>query len=496
MWESILLSSLSALLLVLALDVPFLRIGINLADEGYLYFGSRQVLKGKVPIIDFRSYDPGRYYWCALWLGIFGESLWIQRLSMSFLKWITLAIIGFLCLEVSDSWLIVVAIQISCLGWLFIYYKMVECLFIATQLLSFWMVLQYGNDLAFASVAFLLSFSLILGINMTVYHGGAVVLFFVLSRISMLTVPLNPVVFGLLVGALPLFIIIVRYPHFIKHYWARKISPMLKRKSTNLKLPYPWVWRNPSHITQSTRARTFTAKLLFTLIPIFFILVGFSFRFGAFESSANAPLIIPALVVGIPWLNHIISRADIGHLHIIGLPLSLLLLNTSSIHFTGAIILAICIAWMTLSTWFFRPSFTTKYFQPVLKKLRFENRRFWMTRNQKVVIAEIVNLVGMRGDKTTFFAPNLCMLYALTNTQPAAYDTFPVYPATDSKQAEMIHELSTSLPTLVVINNFQLDQNADRCFSATHPKVWDYLQNEFQTVQTEKLPSTYFVFSK
>lgn len=496
MWELILYSTISALIIVLVLDVPFLKKGINLADEGYLYFGTRQVLKGKVPVVDFRSYDPGRYYWCALWLGIFGESLWTQRISMSFLKWITLAIVGFLCFQISNSWLIVILIQLGCLGWLLYNYKMIECLFTSAQLLSFWMLAQYGNDFSFASMAFLLSFSLFLGLNMTVYQVGAVMLLFVFNHQLIFNIPWNAMLLGLIAGSIPLLIILVRYPTFLKHYWIRKINPILKRKSTNLKLPYPWLWRNPTHIIQSSPSRTFAAKLLFTVIPIFIVSIAVLLLFKAIDCTENTPLILPAIVVGIPWLNHIISRADIGHLHLIGLPVGILLINLSTIYipFMGTVVLAL--AWMIFSIWFFQPSFAEFGAKSKLKKLRIEGRAFWMTRNQKVVITQVLKLVEERRDKTTFFAPSLCMLYALSDTKPGAYDTFPVYPASTSKQQEMIDELSASSPTLLVINNFHLDKNPERCFSASHPLVWEYLKNQFKTLAVEKLPSTYFVFTK
>ena len=54
------------------------NIDINLADEGYLWYGSLQTSIGQVPLLDFQSYDPGRYYWVALWFKLFGNT---SRLS-------------------------------------------------------------------------------------------------------------------------------------------------------------------------------------------------------------------------------------------------------------------------------------------------------------------------------------------------------------------------------------------------------------------------------
>ena len=57
------------------------NVNLNLGDEGHLWYGALQTASGEIPIQDFRSYDPGRYYWAMAWMQLTGFGILELRFS-------------------------------------------------------------------------------------------------------------------------------------------------------------------------------------------------------------------------------------------------------------------------------------------------------------------------------------------------------------------------------------------------------------------------------
>ena len=91
-WLRFSLCVLSAAGATAAIFFAVVDLGLPLSDEGHLWFGIDRVVAGDVPIRDFRSYDPGRYYWGAAWSSLLGEGIFGVRASSRVFQLVTLCL--------------------------------------------------------------------------------------------------------------------------------------------------------------------------------------------------------------------------------------------------------------------------------------------------------------------------------------------------------------------------------------------------------------------
>src|SRR5262249_37961842 len=119
----------AALLALAGAGLPqlfLLRFDLNLADEGFLWYGVERVLRGEVPLRDFQAYDPGRYYWCAAWTPLFGSGVLGVRAATAIFAVLGLFCGVLACRRVARSPLALVFASALLAAWLFPRHKLYE----------------------------------------------------------------------------------------------------------------------------------------------------------------------------------------------------------------------------------------------------------------------------------------------------------------------------------------------------------------------------------
>ena len=494
-------SSLALLYFLLQADT-----GLSFLDEGFLWYGIGQVGQGEVPMLDFRSYAPGRYYWGAFWAFFFGDSLVGVRLGLTILLAIGLGL-GLLAVRrVVHTKLGLIAAALLLLTWIWPWYQLfgavltMAAVYVATRLIETPSPRQYflsgvcvglagcfaRNHGLYTLVAFFL-------VTLWNYRHGT----FLLLRSYLLRF-----LFGSLVGACPLLLLALIVPDFFPALVDSLIS-IIQRGTTNFSLPVPWPWTidwaAPNLLKNGHQA---LVGLAFTSVCFYFFFVLTSLFYYRFATSSYSPLLVAATCVGLPYAHHMSVRSDFGHLvHAI----HPILLGT--IAFCSHMrqrrphvprLIYVCLVGLTAAPLAVQPA-VARLIQPG-KYVQIEIARdiLWIKRAQAQQIEAIRTIIEptLGHEDTIFFAPSLTTMYPIFGRPSPVWDVCPIWPATTKRAARMLAELQSSQPLWAVINNTALDGKEPFRFRNTHPVVWKYLHTAYEIVRDPRFPENWVVFKR
>jgi|GEM_PF-1012835 len=472
-----------------ALYLPGIRFGINLADEGYLWLGARSVLNAEVPIRDFRAYDPGRYYWCALWMRFLGRDLFSMRLCLLATQALGLSAAAAAVLVAGGGCVPAGAVVIFLGVVMSQFHRQID---MAVSLaVVFFAVLLTANPSppVYVLSGIAVGLSLWMGLNHWLYAFLGFVLLMVLMAVRGAGLPASEALLcfgaGLGAGLAVLLAVYALTPGFLKAYVKRKIVKMLRRRSTNLALPVPWLWKRDilENLRRFRRPERLFVSFMFTLIPL---LYGYVF-WTVLRSDAPLSDIgwgtVAAASAGVFYYHHALSRADTEHLVLAMAPflVTIVLLASEQAPFRllVAAVAGLSVVYIyagqdgTALSRFFRK----EEFRPVV----IGGERLWLRAYEADLLGRLYAWTEKhsRAGEPVLMLPLLVTLYPLFDRAPAIYDTFCVYPADEGEEAGMIRELERAEAPLAVIINVALDGRDDLKFCHTHPRLWHYLQEHY-----------------
>src|SRR5262245_48172791 len=462
------------------------RYGLNLADEGFLWYGARRVLAGEVPLRDFQAYDPGRYYWEGAFMLLFGQGPMGLRVGLAAahavalwaaLSWLRRSGVGL-------SWLPLAAVTVGL--WLQPRHKAFEpalsalAVVVVASLLprpssrsAFWLGLAGGvfaffgrNHAAYLAVAALgaLAGAWLDGWRPTRQWLGALGL-------------------GALFGALPLAAFLAAVPGFATAYLP-SIATMAA--NPNLPLPVPWPWLR-ADAGGLERVRHFLVGLCFVWLLCMPLLAVASLFFSRLR--VDARLVAPAWVAA-AYAHHGFSRADLPHLAQSILPAllvgtALLRLVRSERLWLGPLAAAGAVAASLIATqpvhpwWVLRQGFPFNVAGDELIVGGYEER--------------LLTTVGRLADRfgaspPPFLAPDLPGIYAAFDWRAPTWQLYFLFPATPAEQKSMIDALRKAPPAFGLWIDSPRDGRPELRLSHTHGDVLAFLTHTMHPVLDGDLP--------
>ncbi|MBM0140488.1 hypothetical protein LCG56_22310 [Pseudomonas cannabina pv. alisalensis] len=477
--------------------------GFNLWDEGYLWYGAQQIIKGEIPVRDFMAYDPGRYYWSAGFFYLMGDTGIIA---------LRVAVAAFQLLGLyAGLWTISVALRqhaarfaylclaaVALMAWMYPRHKIIDMSTSMIIVAGLTYLLLNPSTKRYFLLGMIVGLAAVFGRNHGVY--GAVASLLAMGWLTIKAPKANyrlegiaAWAAGVVVGYLPVLGMCLLIPGYFSAFMDTIIF-MLEQGNTNLPLPIPWPWTidfgTAGFIIET---RSFLISICFVGLIVFGAgSLGWVFK-ERFRGNAVRPELVAVACATLPYAHYAFARADVGHLAQGIYPMLLGIF----------LILATCKSWFSkwaLATLTSLISlFIFSAWQPGALA---RTQDGWVpvnvsgsTLSMDPSTAEAVNLLR---DLTDRYAPAgraVLVLpfwpgaYPLLNRHAPLWEIYALSPRNENFQRAEIERIKKADPGFALVFNMAMDGREELRFSNSHHWVDEYIRSHFEAVPTSPNPA-------
>jgi hypothetical protein len=480
---------------------------LNMADEGFLWYGVVQTRAGEVPMRDFQAYDPGRYYWCAAWSFVFGSGILGVRAAGAVFQALGLAAGLAVCARFTRSLAGLALCAAILAAWMFPRHKLFEP---ALALVAVWIGARVVEDPAPRR---LLAAGVFTGLAAWFGRNHALYLVLGFSALAAyltwkraLPAPFRAArafVLGALAGSAPLWGMLLLVPGFAAGY-AESLR-LIARHGANLPEPYLWPWRVELAGKTGLELLGSLALALAYLLPVVVYPLGLLVALRTPRHLlAERAVPLAAAIVGVFYAHHASVRSDAVHLaqsiHP-ALVLALALPATLSARALARVLTGLVLSAVTLFAVFqASPSFIhlRSGARSEAVEVDVAGEALRLVPAQAAMLRGIQAAVSARvaPEEALFIAPARPTLYPVLGKKSPVWWLYFFWPASAEEEAETIRRLDATPVNWALIVEHAVEERAERGFRSTHPRVWQHLADAFRPVPDERLPPGHHLFRR
>ncbi len=477
------------------------RLGFNLQDEAFLWYGVIRTHAGDLPLRDFRAYDPGRYLWCAAWSTLLGDGLVAVRAA----SWIFAGLgvcAGLLVVSRATASRILLLVAGALLVmWMSPPWKLFESGLAMCAVYVLTLLFERPSGARRLALGVVVGLTAFFGRNLGVYVGlGALLataLLVARARQPLLRSLLD-LFAGTCLGYAPMLLLIAFAPGFGGAF-VESILFYTRQGALNAELPWPWPWRfDYARLSFGSAAAAFATGSLFLALPAFYALAAWIVLRRRAEDLARIAPIAAAVCVGATWFHHASVRSDLPHLAQSIHPFLIGLLTLSLAAAPARAVRARAAAWSLLAL---------ASIAAIGSSLPFVRRLAAPAGNEHVVVrVGLEDLVLAPGEARTvrglldlvarhvpageplWVSAQLLGLYPMLGLRAPTWDIYPAWQADEAEQQRMLRELADVRWALLELRPIGGDPRMR--LEVSHPAVWSWLQREFVRVPVAGAPET------
>lgn len=483
--------------------------GLNLQDEGFLWYGAQRVLAGELPLRDFQSYDVGRYFWSAGWMWLFGDDgIVAMRAANAVLASITVAIAAVLMsMQPAPAWRILLAVPAFAV-WMVPDFKVADSFAVMLLVSGLAAALGRVGARSCAYLGICLGVAAAIGINHALYGTIAVALALGLHYRQVRVLPSGSMLVALVTGGVVGYSPVLACHLFASGFTAAfidSIRMLFEAGTTNLPLPLPRL----QALLQPSAGQDAASALRESLLALSGLAGGGFLALAmrrawkdwkpsnigatagntagntagdaagdAAAGSAGGAVFAAAVLVSIPYAHYTVSRFDVFHVALSILPILVAAWTWPGRRRTGlgdVVLVAAVVAGTVLSLFEQRA-------YPVL--------RGWTAERVQVLedtlyvephAADVLSLLRAQVDahardgRSFLAAPYWPGAYAVERRRAPVWEIYQLFPATEARQRREIARLREADIGFSMFSLFRADGRPDLGFESSHPLIVAYI---------------------
>jgi hypothetical protein len=291
---------------------------------------------------------------------------------------------------------------------------------------------------------------------------------------------------------------LVFVPGLLDRTLQRIASPFIKKGVTNVPLPVPWPWTiDYTTLDLFGALSRFFLGLCFVALPLFYLCVLLSLILAKPANLPGRSLLLASSWVGLFYMHHAFSRADLAHLAqsihpfllgMIALPYAYLSLPRQKVTLGLATTLAVVTIFAMIIA-------ANPYWQLLRNREQFtlyelEEDRIWVRKGQAAHIETVKQLVNQSlepHDKLLVTGMNTG-LYLILHRRAPIREIYFLLPAPPEREREIIQTLREQEVNWVILTGAPLDGRNELRLRYTYPLLWNHFMEAFEAVTVPGLP--------
>ena len=474
--------------------------GFGLGGEGFLWYGAQRVMLGEVPIRDFMAYDPGRYYWLAALMSLWGDNGIMALRGAVAVFQATGLFVGILLIAGSvkeQNFYYLLLSAITLVVWMFPRHKLFDITLSILLIGVLAFLVQNPTSRRYFFTGLCVGLVAVFGRNHGMY--GVAGSLGVMAWLSIKRVEGPGLIkgfalwaTGVIAGFMPILVMALLIPGFAIAFW-ESIRFLFEVKATNLPLPVPWPWRvNFATVPVGGAIRGVLVGLFFIATVFFGMLSVAWVVWQKLRKKQVSPALVSASFLALPYAHLAYSRADVSHLAQGIFPLlvgCLVLLAMQPAKIKWPLALMLCGA----SLWVMHVLHPGWQCHGSTQCVNIE-----ISGSNLVVkprTAADVDLLRKLADE---YAPNgqsfIAMsfwpgAYALLERKSPMWEIYAFYPRTQAFEQAEVERIKTAKPGFALVFDWPLDGRDELRFRNTHPLIHQYILDHFERLPDSPNPA-------